>query len=376
MFIKKLNLLNFRNYELLQLDDISKERVVLIGNNAQGKSNLIEALYTLSFGFSYRAKKEVDLIFWNQKEAGVYAELDTNLSTKELSLVLHKNAQKTLKVDGHNVKRLAKFVGHLKIVLFSSEDLMLVKGAPSERRSFVDKLLVQVYPHYYHQLQVYNKLIQQRNHILKSMRENNSYDYLQLSIWDAQIVEISVNIYRLRVELISEISQISSKYHEDISNSSEKITIKYNSSVPELDFDNFDETTFKTILTKHLEANYRKEVLRAQSLYGPHRDDISFFINDKEVKTFASQGQQRTLVLSLKLAEIMYIKKQSGETPILLLDDVMAELDKERQKKLLELVGKDTQTFITTTHLEDFSETWLKTSTVLNVDNGKLELHV
>lgn len=376
MFIRKLNLLNFRNYELLQLTDISKERVVLIGNNAQGKSNLIEALYTLSFGVSYRAKKEVDLIFWNQKEAGIYAELDTNLSTKELSLVLHKNSQKTLKIDGHNVKRLSKFVGNLKIVLFSSEDLMLIKGAPSERRSFVDKLLVQVYPHYYHQLQVYNKLIQQRNHILKSMRENNSFDYLQLSIWDDQIVEISVNIYRLRVELINEISEISSKYHEAISNSSEKISIKYNSSVPELDFENFDEAPFKTILTKHFETNYRKEVLRAQSLYGPHRDDISFFINDKEVKTFASQGQQRTLVLSLKLAEIMYIKKQSGETPILLLDDVMAELDKERQKKLLELVGKDTQTFITTTHLEDFSENWLKTSTVLNVDNGKLELHV
>lgn len=376
MFIKKLNLLNFRNYESLQLENISESRVVLIGDNAQGKSNLVEAIYTLSFGIPYRAKKETDLILWNQKEAGVYAELDTNLSTKELAIVLRKNSPKVLKVDGVNVKRLSKFVGFLKVVLFSSEDLMLIKGSPSERRTFLDKLLVQVHPHYYHQLQVYNKLIQQRNHILKNMRESNSMDYLMLSIWDEQIVEISVDIYALRLSLIKEISQIASDYHDKISNLNEKVSIKYVSSLNVIDFDNFDKEKEKEKISAFLKENFRKEVLRSQSLYGPHRDDIDFYINDKEVKTFASQGQQRTLILSLKLSEILYIKNNTGETPILLLDDVMAELDKTRQKKLLELVGSETQTFLTTTHLDDFSENWLKESTVLNVSNGKIELYV
>ncbi|MFN8673480.1 MAG: DNA replication/repair protein RecF [Candidatus Sericytochromatia bacterium] len=372
MFIKKLNLLNFRNYKSLQLDNISSARVVLIGDNAQGKSNLIEAIYCLAFGVPYRAKKETDLILWNEKEAGVYTELDTNLSTKELSVIFRKNPPKVLKVDGLNVKRLSKFVGFLKIVLFSAEDLMLLKGSPSERRSFMDKLLVQVYPHYYHQLQVYNKLIQQRNSTLKGMRENNSDDYFLLSVWDDQIVEICVDIYRLRVEFIKEISKIAEKYHENISNSYENISIKYISSISSLDCENFDEENYRKIISDHLANNYKKEILRTQSLYGPHRDDIEFFINNKEVKTFASQGQQRTLVLALKLSEIYYIKNKTNETPILLLDDVMAELDKTRQKKLLELVGNDTQTFLTTTHLEDFSDSWLKESTVLKVENGEI----
>ncbi len=370
MFIKVLNLRNFRNYESLELEDISSSRVVLIGDNAQGKSNLLEAISFLAFGSSYRAGKENEVIGWNGNESGIYTELHTSVSTKKLTLILRKNAPKTIKVDSLTVKRMAKFIGNVKIVLFSSEDLQLIKGSPSERRTFTDKLLAQVESSYYHQLQVYNKIIQHRNQVLKSIKEGNKQD---LSIWNEQAVDISVNIYELRYKLVKRISDLVDRYHQKIANPDEKVNIKYMSSIENLDFENFDKEKMKSDILKFLEKNQYKEVARGQSLYGPHRDDIEFFINGKEAKLYGSQGQQRTLVLSLKLSEIMYIKETTGEIPILLLDDVMAELDHKRQKHLLDLVGIDTQTFITTTHIEDFSDSWLKTSTVLKVTNGKIE---
>lgn len=369
MYIKTLNLRNFRNYESLELDDISNSRVVLIGDNAQGKSNLLEAISFLAFGASYRAGKENEVIGWNGNESGIYTELHTSVSTKQLTLILRKNSPKTIKVDGLNVKRMAKFIGNVKIVLFSAEDLQLVKGPPSERRNFADKLLVQVQQGYYHQLQVYNKILQHRNQVLKQIKEGNKQD---LSIWNEQIVDVSVNIYELRYQLVRRISELVDNYHQKIANPDEKVSVKYMSSISGLELENFDREKIKEYILKFLEQNQYKEVARGQSLYGPHRDDIEFFINNREAKLYASQGQQRTLVLSLKLSEIMYIKEMTGEIPILLLDDVMAELDHTRQKHLLELVGVDTQTFITTTHLEDFSESWLKTSTVLKVSSGKI----
>lgn len=373
MFIDKLNLINFRNYESLELSDISSERVVLIGDNAQGKSNLLESIYFLAFGSSYRTKKEVEVIGWNKNEAGIYCHLNTNESTKDLTLVFRKNAQKTIKVDGQNVKRMAKLIGNVKIVFFSSEDLFLVKGAPSERRTFIDKILVQVYSGYYQQLQTYNKLIQQRNHTLKEIKESKNYGLADmLSIWDEQIAEVSTNIYTLRKNILDHLSSVLSLYHSKISNPNEKVTLKYVSSIEGIDFDNWNPDTLKDSILEHLSKKRSAELARGQSLYGPHRDDINFFINDKEAKTFGSQGQQRTLVLSLKLAEINYIKEKTGETPILLLDDVMAELDHKRQKHLLELVGNNTQTFISTTHLEDFSESWLKSSSVLKISEGQI----
>ena len=373
MFINKLNLLNFRNYDSLELNNISSERVVIIGDNAQGKSNLLEAIYLLAFGSSYRAKKENDIISWNKSEAGVYSEISTSMSTKELSLVLRKNSPKTIKVDGHNVKRLAKFIGNVKVVLFSSEDLFLIKGSPSERRTFVDKILVQIYPNYYQHLQTYNKIVQQRNSVLKSLKESGKYSKSELNIWDEQIVDISVDIYGLRTALLKVFSELVSSYHANISNQDEKVLVKYHSSIPELDFDNFEKENVKDKILEFISKNHRAEISRGQSLYGPHSDDIELFINNKEAKSFGSQGQQRTLVLALKLAEIKYIKELTNEVPLLLLDDVMAELDPKRQKHLLDLVGLDTQTFITTTHLEDFSESWLKNSSVLKVSNGTIE---
>ncbi|MFN4152953.1 MAG: DNA replication/repair protein RecF, partial [Candidatus Sericytochromatia bacterium] len=299
--------------------------------------------------------------------------LNTNESTKDLTLVFRKNAQKTIKVDGQNVKRMAKLIGNVKIVFFSSEDLFLVKGAPSERRTFIDKILVQVYSGYYQQLQTYNKLIQQRNHTLKEIKESKNYGLADmLSIWDEQIADVSTNIYTLRKDILDHLSSVLSLYHSKISNPNEKVTLKYISSIEGIDFDNWNPDTLKDSILEHLSKKRSAEIARGQSLYGPHRDDINFFINEKEAKTFGSQGQQRTLVLSLKLAEINYIKEKTGETPILLLDDVMAELDHKRQKHLLELVGNNTQTFISTTHLEDFSESWLKSSSVLKISEGQI----
>lgn len=372
MHIEHLNLRNFRNYEDLELADISASRVVLIGDNAQGKTNLLEAISFLAFGNSYRAGKEEEAIMWNKPEGGIYARLITETSTKELTLILRRNGPKTIKIDSQTVKKLAKFIGNVKLVFFSAEDLQLVKGAPSERRTFTDKLLAQVNPLYYHQLQVYNRILQQRNHMLRNIKEAGAKSGFELSIWDEQIVDISVEIYRLRFSLLSLLSDIVASYHYRIANPDEKVELKYISSIPGLDSKDFDKEKAKSKIISFVSNNHYKEISRGQSLYGPHRDDISFFINGREAKNFASQGQQRTLVLSLKLAEINYIKEITKEIPLLLLDDVMAELDHSRQKHLLEFVGFDTQTFITTTHLEDFSEGWLKTSNVLEVSNGTI----
>jgi len=373
LLLKNLKLKNFRNYEYLDLSNIQSSRLVIVGDNAQGKTNLLEAIYFLAFASSYRASKELEVIKWNEEEAVIYAELFTALSTsKELNLVIRKGSNKKVKLDGQLQKRMASFVGQIKVVLFSSTDLELIRGVPSERRKFLDKLLVQVYPNYYRQLQVYNKIIQQKNHLLKQIRDLSSSDKQILEVWNEQLAEISTGIYEFRFNLIRDFSKLVSMYHSKIASINEKVSIKYNPSIPIDDILELDKETIKRKILSFINQNSYKEIARGQSLYGLHRDDISFFINDMDAKSFASQGQQRTLVLSLKLAEIKYIKDMTNETPILLLDDVMAELDKKRQQHLLEVVGLETQTFITTTHLEDFSENCLSESSLLYINSGKI----
>lgn len=373
MFLTTLRLNNFRNYESLDLSEIKSSRLIIIGDNAQGKTNLLEAIYFLAFGSSYRATKESEVVKCNSDEASIYAELFTALSTKrELNLAIRKTSNKKIKIDGQLQKRMANFVGQIKVVLFSSTDLELIRGVPAERRKFLDKLLVQVYPNYYRQLQVYNKIIQQKNHLLKQIRDLSSSDRESLDIWNEQLAEISTGIYEYRFNLINSFSKLVSMYHSEIADINEKVSIKYSPSIPIDNILELDKQTIKAKILSFITQNSYKEIARGQSIYGLHRDDVSFFINDMEAKTFASQGQQRTLVLASKLAEIKYIKEMTNEIPILLLDDVMAELDKKRQQHLLEVVGLETQTFITTTHLEDFSQNWLNESTLLYVNSGKV----
>jgi DNA replication and repair protein RecF len=352
----------------LELLNIDKKRILFIGDNAQGKSNLLEAIYILAFANSYRKGRDSDLIQFGKSECGVFCELDTGLSTKNLSIVFRKNSHKSIKIDGNNIKKISNLIGNLKIVFFNSEDLQLIKGSPTERRNFVDKVLSQIHEGYYHQLQVYNKLLQQKNTILKNIRELNQKDYSLLEVLDDEIAEISHKIYFNRISFINDILEYLNYFHSRISGSDEKISIKYESSIPNLELN----SDLKKQILKHIENNRNKEVLRGQCLYGPHRDDIIFFINSNDTKLFSSQGQQRTLVLSLKLSEIKYINQKTNELPVLLLDDVMAELDNKRQNHLLELIGNDTQTFVTTTHIEDFSNAWLKNTLIFKVNNGTI----
>ncbi|GIW23099.1 MAG: DNA replication and repair protein RecF [Candidatus Sericytochromatia bacterium] len=371
MIIKSLTLTNFRNYDLLDLSNIDKKRILFIGDNAQGKTNILEAIYILSFGNSYRKGKESDLIKFGHNECALFCELDTVLSTKKISLLIRKNSQKSIKIDGNVIKKTSDLVGNLKIVFFNVEDLNLIKGAPSDRRAFIDKVLSQIHEGYYYQLQVYNKLLQQKNITLKSLKDLSNKDHSLLDILDEEIAEISSKIYFNRISFINEILEFINNFHSKISGLDEKVDIKYEFSIPNLDFRN----NLKEQILKYIENNRFKEIMRGQSLYGPHRDDITFYINSNDAKIFSSQGQQRTLVLALKLSEIKYINKKTKQLPILLLDDVMAELDNNRQNNLLELIGNDTQTFITTTHLEDFSKDWLNDTLILKVSNGNVCLN-
>lgn len=341
MWLESISLTHFRNYDNLQAE-FSPSLNLFIGQNAQGKTNILEAIYFLALTRSHRTRSDNDLIHFDKQFLAVNGLLKRHSGRIPLDISLTDKGRIT-KVNHLKQNKLSDYIGTMTVVLFAPEDLQLIKGSPSLRRKFIDIDLGQIKPLYLTDLSTYNHILKQRNNYLKS---TDNIDTVFLSVLDDQLADYGSRVIRQRLDFIEHLSREANRHHGQISNQAETITLTYLSSVNDL--------STKEAFLEALQQHHHKDLVKRTTSIGPHRDDILFSINGVKA-SFGSQGQQRSLILSLKLAEIDLIQQTTGEYPILLLDDVMSELDSQRQTKLLESIKENVQTFITTTSLEQIA---------------------
>jgi DNA replication and repair protein RecF len=388
MYLRTLHLRNFRNY-LDQQVDFSAAKTILVGDNAQGKSNLLEAVELLSTLRSHRTSRDRDLVRDGETIGQISAQLERALGPAELSLTLRSNGRRGVALNGESLRRQLDFLGILNVVQFSSLDLDLVRGGPEQRRNWLDALLIQLEPIYAYILQQYNQILRQRNALIRKLqrsreeaRGNRASEVAEvyaiddpapsvdeLSLWNTQLTIAGTRVIRRRSRVIQRLAPLAQHWHQLISGRQEELTVRYAPNVP-LEQDT-PETVQQAFLDK-LQARAIAEQYQGTSLVGPHRDEVEFTINTTSARQYGSQGQQRTLVLALKLAELQLIEEVIGEPPLLLLDDVLAELDLNRQNQLLEAIQDHFQTLITTTHLGAFDAKWLHSSQIFSVKAGHL----
>ena len=374
MKIKSLKLLYFRNYLSTNIE-VHPSLNVLVGNNANGKTNIIESIFCLALGKSYRTKSDSECIMFGETATAMSCIVNKN--DKDLDIMLGiNNKGKSAKIAGIKKTKLTDFVGELNVVLFSPEDLQIVKGSPSLRREFMNREFYQFSRIYHKYYLMYQHLLKQRNSYLKDMRKNPK-DELALAYLEtltSQLAKVALYITKERVSFVQDISNLTYKNMLNISNGQETLKIKYKSSV--LDALNISEINDKSFteenLTKVMMKKSFDDIMRGSTKIGPQHDDLEFYINDLDAKMYASQGQQRSIVLSLKLAEINYLKEKTGTYPVLLLDDVLSELDKNRQLKLLDAINENVQTFITTPSISDIKEDLLRKAKVFKIENGNI----
>jgi DNA replication and repair protein RecF len=376
MYLKSLRLRSFRNYVDRQIEFTAK-KTILVGNNAQGKSNLLEAVELLASLKSHRTSRDRELVLDSATTGQIDATVEKAYGTSELKVVFRKQGRRTVAVNQENLRRQLDFLGVLNAVQFSSLDLDLVRGAPDARRSWLDGLLIQLEPVYASILQQYNQVLKQRNALLKKIRslrqENESIEIAafepQLRLWDEQLAAAGSRVARRRARVIARLAPIAESWHQRISGETERLKVNY---LPNVKWLEDDPIIVQQAFLAKIKERRMAEQYQGKTMVGTHRDEIEFVINQTPARYYGSQGQQRTLVLALKLAELKLIEEVVGEPPLLLLDDVLAELDPNRQKQLLEVIGDRFQTIITTTHIDTFNHDWIKDSQILAVEAGKI----
>lgn len=339
MEIKSVQLKNFRNYTN-EVVFFNKNLNVLEGKNAQGKTNLLEAVFLCAIGKSPRTNKEKELIKWNENLGKVTIEFNKISGNKKIEIYLFSNQNKAVKINGVPIKKLGELMGELNAIYFSPDELKLVKDSPDERRRFMDIDLSQFNKNYFYALNKYNKILNQRNKLLKSGNENSIKE--TISIWNEQLSEQACFIILKRLELIEQLKVFAKKAHFYLTDNAEEMNLSY------VGLTDTNKETLKQKLLKLYDEGLEKDLNLGYTTVGPHRDDIKIVVNNIDVRHFGSQGQQRTCALSLKLAELEIFKTNLGEYPVLLLDDVLSELDKTRREKLLTIIN-NFQTLLTCT---------------------------
>ena len=341
MHIKKLKLENFRNYESAELE-FSPLTNIIYGNNAQGKTNILEAVYLFSQGRSHRAKTDKELVRFGEDFAKLKLEFEDSDRAYTGKMQILKNGRKAVRINHVDISKLSQLMNYLNVVMFSPEDLNMVKGSPNVRRRFADGAISQLYPLYMASLREYNKVIDQKNSLLRNAKYNNQNVRDTLWIWNEQLAELAVRIMHSRAEFSKQIAEYVRINGNDISG--EEIVLRYTPNI------RLDEVTEESV-NEFLNGRADREIDAASSLYGIQRDDFEIQINGRDSKLFASQGQQRTVALSMKIAQSEYINDTKGEYPILLLDDIMSELDIKRRMYLSEQI-RDKQVLITSTDID------------------------
>ncbi|MFS0690528.1 DNA replication/repair protein RecF [Sporosarcina sp. 179-K 8C2 HS] len=368
MFIERLALTDYRNYASLDLS-FSPHINVLIGENAQGKTNIMEAIYVLSMAKSHRTSNDRELIRWEQEYGKIEGDIQRKYGRLPLELTISKKGKKA-RVNHLEQNRLSLYIGQLNVVMFAPEDLNLVKGSPQVRRRFLDMEIGQISPVYLHDLLTFQKVLKQRNAILKDHRGKLDFTDVMFDIYTEQYIQLAVQIIRKRFYFIELLQKWAEPIHKGISRGIEQLKVTYG-TLKELDSGQTAEQ-MEEILSQKLHEARRRELERGMTLIGPHRDDLHFFVNGYDIQTYGSQGQQRTTALSLKLAEIDLVKQEVGETPVLLLDDVLSELDDYRQSHLLNIMQGQVQTFVTTTNIAGLDHETIRKAELYEVSAGKV----
>ncbi|MCR5785848.1 MAG: DNA replication/repair protein RecF [Eubacterium sp.] len=359
MIIKSLKLSNYRNYDSLEID-FDESINILYGNNAQGKTNILEAIYLSGTTRSHKGSKDKEIIKFGCEESHICVNVEKEERDFQIDIHLRKNKSKGIAVNKVPIKKASEVFGILNIVVFSPEDLAIIKAGPIERRKFMDSELCQLDKVYLYDLSIYNKALNQRNKLLKDINYNPSLKET-LDVWDRQIIDYGKKVIERRRIFVKKLNEIIKTIHENITENKESLNIIYEENVSAEDY----EREF---------FNSRDKDIRFGSTHiGPHRDDLCFEVNNVDMRKYGSQGQQRTCALSLKLAEIELVKETVKQKPVLLLDDVLSELDSDRQNLLLNQI-EDIQTIITCTGVEDFIKNRFKINKIFQVENAKVTI--
>ena len=362
MKLKRLILKNYRNYTDFDYE-FNQNKTLIVGKNAQGKTNILESIYYLCALDSSRIKKDSELISFNEELATIKADVQKNDTELELEVILNPPKNKILKVNGLKKTKSRDFLRVLSSVNFSSSDLALLRGEPSDRRKWLDMAIFQVYPLYAEKLAKYNKIrLQKANYLANEIIKDDMLD-----VFNEQLSIASANVIYLRKKYLYELERIAKIKHKAMANT-EDLSIKYQTITSE----DISIEELKNLIYQKLIEIKSDEIRRQQCLIGAHRDDVDFYINEIDSKKFASQGQQRTIVLALKLAELQIIKEKINETPLLLLDDVLAELDSIRQNYLLNAIEEDVQMIITSVDTLAFDDEFLKNVDIVKIQSGKI----
>ncbi|XMB86419.1 DNA replication/repair protein RecF [Mycoplasmatota bacterium WC44] len=359
MIINKINVRNFRCIENANLrfnDNLN----IVVGNNGQGKTSLLESIYLLAFTKSHKTSHEKEVI----KTDADFCKVDGNVKfhnyDSKFVIILTKKSKK-VKINEIVEKKMSEYIGNINVVMFSPEDLAIIKGDPATKRRFIDVELGQTSPLYIHDLLMYRKILKQRNELLKKIQKNEINDHVLLDVITKQLVHYGSKILDARELFIVKLNSIIKKIHFNLTNNLEEVFIEY-------------KKKHKNDLYEELKKRYQLDIITGSTSIGPHRDEFKIYFNKQDISVYGSQGQQRTAVLSIKLSLIEFIKQSTGELPILLLDDVFSELDNSRLNSLVEYIKKDIQTFITTTDVGFIRDELKKDATFFYVDNGRIKV--
>lgn len=358
MKIKQLDITKFRNYQGASIT-FHHNTAVLIGNNAQGKTSILEAIHIIAFTKSHKTTKDVDVINNDAEYAKIHALVALKDQDIDLDIVLSKQGKKA-KYNHIEMDRLSEYIGKINVVMFAPEDLELIKGNPKDRRNFLDVEMGQISKDYLFQLQQYKKILKQRNDLLKTLQKQQHKDVLLLDVITDQLIDYQQPLMDYRSDFIQEIESYANTHYQKLSSSEDTLHITYNPSIT---------SNFKEEYT----SKYQYDIITGTTNIGIHRDEITFYLNDFPLKTHGSQGEQRTAVLAVKLALIDFIHHQKGEYPILLLDDVLSELDQTRQNNLLTYINNDIQTIITTTNIKDIHLETIQDVALFEIEQGQIK---
>lgn len=368
MQLANLTLHNYRNYQDLTVN-FAPGVNILLGPNAQGKTNLLEAIYVLALTRSHRTSSDKELISWQADEARISGRIVRQHGDIPLELLFTKKGKKA-RVNHLEQAKLSQYIGHFNVVLFAPEDLELVKGAPSVRRNFIDREFGQINPRYLYNASQYRGVLRQRNNYLRQLATKQAKDLIYLDVLTDQLIGFGAELLLARKQLLAKLFAAAAPIQASITDGRETLTFNYVSSIELAEL--ADLEAIKAALIERFSKSRARELQQGTTLVGPHRDDLQFLVNEKNVQTFGSQGQQRTTALAVKLAEIDLMKEETGEYPVLLLDDVLSELDTHRQTHLLKTIQDRVQTFITTPSLSDIAQQLINEPKVFAIKAGQL----
>lgn len=366
MILRKLKLVNFRNYRSFNIN-FQKNINIIIGDNAQGKTNILESIYTLALTKSYRTTNDSNLIRLNQEKFIISGETKDEKIFKKLSLEFYKG-NKIVKINDNIVNKISDYIGNLYVILSSPDDLQMIKGSPADRRNFLNIEISQLSSNYIKKYNEFNKILKMRNDYLKLLFTNSLCDYNYLDILTNNLIDREIDIYIERNNFINKINDSITDIYRNITGI-KNLKILYETNI---EFNNYEPSEMKKILLEKYKKNQKREIAMGMTLYGPHRDDFTFIIDNNDIKIFGSQGQQKLAFIALKFSEIPIFEEKTNTKPIILLDDIFSELDKTKKNKLIQYIDNDYQVIITSNDTKDISKKILKDANIFKIQDGKI----